>query len=103
MRKFCPLSMASSNGLNDCGDRCMLYNWEMGGCLIKKALTTYIDEHKPFTMKQPTEKELDRLTELLKETLAKHSAEPIIFKHPDLKVKHDYGKDDPMEGLCLVP
>lgn len=90
MRKFCPLSMASSNGLGDCGDRCMFYNWEMGGCLIKKALMTYIDTHKPLTMEQPTEEELDRLTELLKETLEEYS-DPIIFKPPEyLQVKHDY-------------
>lgn len=69
MRKFCPLSMSAERSLVDCGDRCMLYDWERGGCLIKKALTTYIDEHKPIRASS--------------------------FK--------PYDKDDPMEGLRLVP
>lgn len=46
MKRFCPLSMASDT-LYDCRDYCMLYDKEMDGCLLKQAIKTYINSHKP--------------------------------------------------------
>ena len=89
MSNFCPISMASDR-LHDCGDRCIMYDWNQGGCLIKKALELYIKNNTPLVMHQPTEKELEHLTEMLKETLTEHPMEPMLFRHPDLNVKHDY-------------
>lgn len=85
MNKFCPLSMASEQ-LADCGDRCMLYNWDKGGCLIKKALETYIKSGEPIKMKTPTVEEMKKFIDMLEKT----PAEPVLFKHPDLNIKHDY-------------
>lgn len=88
MTKFCPIvGRSDSRPLLDCGDRCVMYD---NGCLIKKALELYIKNHTPLIMKQPTEEEINKLTEMLKETLAKYPAEPMLFRHPDLNIKHDY-------------
>lgn len=91
MIKFCPiLGRSDGRPLIDCNDRCVMYNPEDNGCIIRKAIEIYIKNHIPITMKQPTEEELNKLTEELKEILAKHPMEPIFYKHPDLNIQHDY-------------
>lgn len=89
MNKFCPILGRGNGPLLDCSDYCVMYNQENGECIIKKALEVYVKNHIPITMKKPTEEELNKLTEKLKETLARHP-EPILFKHPDLNIQHDY-------------
>lgn len=87
MIKTCPFKSTSNYANIDCSDKCVMYD---NGCLIQQAIKLYIKNNTLFEMKQPTEEELDRLTELLKETLSKHPPEPILFRHPDLNIKHDY-------------
>lgn len=85
MSKKCPIGFA--NGYHCCDRDCVLYQ---DGCLIKKALELYIKNNTPLVMCQPTEEELNKLTKELKEILAKHPMEPILYRHPDLNIKHDY-------------
>lgn len=84
MIKTCPFKCTAHYSNIDCSDRCVMYN---DGCLFKKAIQLYIQNHTPLEIKHPTEEELNRLSELLKETLSKYPAEPVLFRHSDLNVK----------------
>lgn len=86
MTKFCPILGRGNGPLLDCSDYCVMYNQENGECIIKKALEVYIKNYTPITVKPLTKEEINRL----EETLMKRSAEPILFKHPNSNIQHDY-------------
>ena len=56
MIKTCPFGY--SNAVVHCDDKCVMYE---EGCLLKKAVKTYIDEHSLLKMPQPTDQELQNL------------------------------------------
>lgn len=67
--------------LRDCGDRCALYDYTQGGCLIKKALEIYIKEHKLTPVGEKfSNADIDRLIEIMREI---PSQQP-LYKHPSL-------------------
>ena len=86
MSKICPILGRGNGPLLDCSDSCIMYNQENGECIIRKALEIYIKTHIPITMKTSTAEELKKFIDMLEKT----PAEPVLFKHPDLNIQHDY-------------
>lgn len=46
MNKTCPFKCTAHYAAIECVDKCVLYDGN--GCLIKQALKTYINNHKPI-------------------------------------------------------
>ena len=80
MRRECPFGY--SNSVIHCDDKCMMYE---DGCLIKKALKCYINEHTPIKTYDPykkTEKELYDMLMSIKPSASfvdEHSIDDIPF------------------------
>lgn len=85
MSKFCPIVGRRDNSpLLDCSNRCVFYNED--GCIIQQALAVYLKSYEPLKMKTKlTQEDIVRAMEILR-----RPSEPVIFKHPELNIRHDY-------------
>lgn len=75
MTKLCPLRSIGDGAVKVCLDTCVLYDGN--GCLIKQALKSYVDQHKPIEYKLPTDEVLQEANYYL-EQYNKNKQQPVI-------------------------
>lgn len=100
MKRFCPLRSIGDGAVRDCLDTCVLDDGN--GCLVKQALKSYVDEHKPLKYKMPTDEviadlvaEADYFTEQYNERkLNAPDKRPIPYNYEEGGDWFGYGLND---------